>query len=130
MNSMSSEAVGAGRQLDAPVRQHTLDAEARTTWFHADRLRQPYSARTLAKLPGLRVVLITLRGGARIPAHHTDSDIALQTVRGHVKILLEGREVELGEGELVTLASGLRHAVEARVDSELLLTIGEPRRAA
>lgn len=81
-------------------------------------------ARTLARLPDLRMVLIAIQGGHEIPEHDADDSVTIQVVSGRVQLVFEGREVELGAGQLITLEGGVPHSVRALEESALLLSLG------
>ena len=84
------------------------------------------NAKTLVKYDGLRVVLIALRAGSRIPEHQTEGQISIQTVVGHIQVRAQGRSFELRSGGLLALDEGLPHDVEALEESAFLLTIAWP----
>ena len=81
------------------------------------------NAKTLAKYDDFRVVLTALRERARMPIHHTQGRISLQTIRGHLQVRGAGRTFELPIGSLLVLDRDLPHDVEALEESALLLTI-------
>ena len=84
------------------------------------------NARTLVKYDGLRIVLIALKAGSRIPEHHTEGQISIQTIVGHIQVRADGRSFELQPGGLLVLDQGLPHDVEALEESAFLLTIAWP----
>jgi quercetin dioxygenase-like cupin family protein len=84
------------------------------------------NAKTLVKYDGLRIVLIALKARSRIPEHHTEGHISIQTVVGHVQVRAQGRSFELRQGGLLALDQGVPHDVEALEESALLLTIAWP----
>ena len=84
------------------------------------------NAKTLVKHDGLRIVLIALKAGSRIPEHHTEAQISLQTVVGHIQVRALGRSFELRAGGLIALDQGVPHEVEAVEESAFLLTIARP----
>lgn len=84
------------------------------------------NAKTLVKHDDLRVVLIALRAGARIPDHQTDGRISIHTVRGHVRVRVQDQVRDLPMGTLLALDQALAHDVEALEDSAILLTIAWP----
>lgn len=84
------------------------------------------NAKTLVKHDDLRVVLIALRAGARIPDHRTEGRISIHTLRGRVSVAVEGQRRDLPAGTLLALDQGLPHDVEAHEDSAILLTIAWP----
>ncbi len=112
------------RGLADPIRQVALDGEADRMWRQVDRSGLRYTATCVAKLPGLRVVLITLREGECIPEHRADADISLLVVRGAVEVDVAGAELTLRDNQVATVGRGLPHDVYALEDSELLLTLG------
>jgi quercetin dioxygenase-like cupin family protein len=85
------------------------------------------NAKTLVKYDGLRIVLIALKAGSRIPEHHTEGQISIQTVVGHIQVRAQGRTFELRSGGLLALDQGLPHDVDAVEESAFLLTIAPPR---
>lgn len=85
------------------------------------------NARTLVKYDGLRIVLIALQAGAKIPEHHTEGHISIHAVVGHVQIHAQGRSFELRSGGLLALDRDVPHDVEAVEESALLLTLAWPR---
>ena len=89
--------------------------------------RSGRNAKTLVKDDGLRIVLIALKAGSRIPTHETDGQISIQTVVGRIRVRAQGRTFELSSGGLLALDHGLPHDVEAVEDSAFLLTIALPR---
>lgn len=84
------------------------------------------NAKTLVKYDGLRIVLIALKAGSRIPEHHTEGQISVQTIVGHIQVRADGRSFELRPGGLLALDQGLPHDVEALEESAFLLTIAWP----
>lgn len=86
--------------------------------------REGHTARTLVRASDLRIVLIVLRGGSRIAEHHANETVSIQTVSGQVRLHLPERTFEVPAGQLLVLGKGLKHDVEASVDSALLLTLG------
>jgi quercetin dioxygenase-like cupin family protein len=83
-----------------------------------------HAARTIAKQPGVRVVLIALKAGGRMHEHHTDWAISVQGVHGHVEFAVADRTVALTPGRLLTIAAGMPHSLLGIDESAVLLTIG------
>jgi quercetin dioxygenase-like cupin family protein len=83
-----------------------------------------HAARTIAKHPGIRVVLIALKPGGQIHEHHADSAITVQGVQGRVEFTVGERKVELVPGVLLTVAAGRPHSVVGVDQCALILTIG------
>lgn len=86
-----------------------------------------HAARTLVKYEGLRVVLIALQAGSRIPEHHTEGQISIHTITGHIRVHAQERSFDLLTGGLLALDRGFAHDVEALEESAFLLTIAWPR---
>lgn len=82
-----------------------------------------HNAKTLAKYDDFRLVLMVLRAHARIPDHHTEGRISIETISGRIVVRAEGRTFDLSAGGLLVLDRGVPHDVEAREDSACLLTI-------
>lgn len=85
-----------------------------------------HNAKTLVKYDGLRIVLIALKAGSRIPEHHTEGQISMQAIVGHIQVRADGRSFELRPGGLLALDQGSPHDVEALEESAFLLTIAWP----
>ena len=89
-----------------------------------------HSAVTLVKYPDLRVVLITMRAGARLGEAQAEARLSVQTVRGRATLHLPEGPIGLPVGHLATLERGMTHDVEAHEDSAVLLTLTWPDGAA
>ncbi len=89
-------------------------------------VREGHTAHTLVHSADMRVVLIVIRSGNRIPAHHANESAVLHAVSGHLRVHVEGRIVELPTGHIVALTPGTRHDVETATDSAFVLTLGWP----
>jgi quercetin dioxygenase-like cupin family protein len=85
-----------------------------------------HNAKTLVKHDGLRIVLIALKARARIPEHHTEAQVSIQAVVGHILVRAHGRSFDLRTGGLLALDQGVPHDVEAVEESAFLLTIARP----
>jgi len=85
-----------------------------------------HSGVTLVKYPDLRVVLISLRAGARLGETHAEARLSVQTLHGHATLHLPEGPIELPAGHLATLERGMIHDVEAREDCSVLLTLVWP----
>lgn len=83
----------------------------------------------LIRAPQLEVARLVLPAGHRMPEHAAPGEITLQGLAGRVDLVLGGRRVALGPGDLVHLAAGEAHAVEAIEPSVLLLTLCRVRAA-
>jgi quercetin dioxygenase-like cupin family protein len=87
--------------------------------------RQDHAAKTIAKQPGVSVVLIALKPGGQMHEHHAGRAITAQGIDGHVEFTVGERPVALTRGRLLTVPPGVAHRVRGVNESALLLTIGE-----
>lgn len=81
-------------------------------------------AETLIKTDGLRVVLVTMKTGVALHEHVAPGPITIHVLRGRFAVTFDESSQDLGPGELVSLASGVRHAVTTQEEGAFLLTIG------
>jgi quercetin dioxygenase-like cupin family protein len=107
-------------EFDLSAEIHQLHAE--TTWSTGR------NAKTLLKYDDLRVVLMALRDGARLPEHKTEGRVLVQVLAGHIQLKASGRTFSLRAHGMLALDHGLPHAVEALEESAFLLTIAWPGR--
>lgn len=110
--------------LAAPVLRFDLAVEAEQL-----RRQEPYEKRrptgkTLVKEPDLRIVLMALKGGARLDEHSASGPISVQVLQGTVRLRLADSSVELTQGDLLMLEPDIPHDVDAVKDAVFLLTIG------
>lgn len=84
------------------------------------------SARTLVKDGRLRVTLIALGAGSRIPVHHADGPITIQPVYGNIVVDAGGESRTLSSGDLLALGAGVEHAVASGGGGAFLLTVVAP----
>lgn len=92
------------------------------SWRRGDR-----RSTTLVDLPGLRVVLTAMQGGARLALHETTARFTLQVLSGRLAIAVRDHSAELPPGALLALDRNIPHDVEALVDSAFLLSLVGPR---
>ena len=110
--------------------QVLIPAEVRTLWQQDTwDMESGRSARTLVKYPDLRIVLVSMKAGARIKRHKTNARFALLTLAGHLRLHLPDASVEVPRGELLAVDRNVAHDVEAIRQSTFLLIIAWPDRA-
>ena len=85
-----------------------------------------HNARTLIKYDDLRVVLMALKAGSRIPEHKANGRISVQVLSGHIRLNASGRTFDLLPGSLLALDERAPHDLEALDESAVLLTIVWP----
>ena len=95
-----------------------------------DRLKQESTWRTngrnaitLTKEPTLRLVLLLLGKGTRMPEHQVAGPLILHVLSGSVAFRVGTRTDEVGAGELIVLDDAIGHEVEALEESACLLTL-------
>jgi quercetin dioxygenase-like cupin family protein len=88
------------------------------TWRTSGR-----DAITLTKEPGLRLVLLLLSKGTRIPEHRAAGPLTLHVLSGSVIFQVGARAETVGSGELIVLEAAIEHDVEALEESVCLLTL-------
>jgi hypothetical protein len=71
-------------------------------------------------------VLNALKALSRIPRQHTEGQISIQTMVGHIQVRAQERSLDLPSGALLALDQGLLHDVEALEQGAFLLTIAGP----
>jgi quercetin dioxygenase-like cupin family protein len=84
------------------------------------------NAKTMVKYPDYRIVLMLMKAKTRIEEHHADGRISVQTIAGHIRMHVAGKDFDLPVGHLLALDHEVRHDVEALEDSAFLLTIARP----
>jgi quercetin dioxygenase-like cupin family protein len=94
------------------------------SWQKGDR-----NSRTLVHESQLRIIVTTMKAGARLHEHRTEGAVSIQTIQGHVRLSTAQGVVDLPEGRLVAVRSGVSHDLEALDESAFLLTIAWPGQA-
>jgi quercetin dioxygenase-like cupin family protein len=87
-----------------------------------------HTARTFAREPAMRVVLIVMRAGAKIAEHHAQETASIHALSGHIRLRLLQRTVELSAGYVLVIPPELAHDVEAVDDAAFLLTLARGER--
>jgi quercetin dioxygenase-like cupin family protein len=119
----SGTADRAARDLQAPVQVIHLGDLAAQVAAERERRNAGHTAYTLRNADDLRQVLLSFRPGGRLPDHHADGGVAIHVLDGEVAVAAGGSEYVLGPGDLLDLAPGLPHNLQARRESTVLLTI-------
>jgi quercetin dioxygenase-like cupin family protein len=81
---------------------------------------------TLLKTKGLEVLRLVLPNGKEIPPHKAPGAITVQCLDGRVVFSCHGKSAELLPGDLLYLDASEPHALAARTDSILLVTLVLP----
>ncbi len=108
-----------------PCMKFDLDAEIRR--MEAEQPWQAgHTARTIAKYPDLRLVLVVMKAGSRLVEHRTSGRISVQVLAGLIRVNACGEGTQMPAGSLLTMDRDMVHDVEAIEDSAFLLTIAWP----
>jgi quercetin dioxygenase-like cupin family protein len=104
-----------------------FDLTAEVERLHGERTwNSGQNARTLIKYDDLRVVLIVLKAGSRIPEHKANGRISIQVLSGHIRLNASRRTFDLRPGSLLALDQHAPHDLEALDESAILLTVAWP----
>jgi quercetin dioxygenase-like cupin family protein len=98
-----------------------VDRAARETEFFS---RDGHTARTLVRNPDLRVVYVAMKEGGHLAEHRANDTASVQVLSGRVNVRFEDSDLEVEKGQLLVIEAGVRHDVEAIVQSALLVTLG------
>ena len=69
------------------------------------------------------MILFAFEKGGQLKEHQADGEVILHVLRGRLSVTVAAEEVVLAAGQLLALAPGERHAVDALEESDLLLCI-------
>lgn len=83
-------------------------------------------SKLLVKADDLRVILIAMEPDAKMKEHHLDGTVTIQVLQGVLCLQVEEKSQNLRSGQMLTIASGVKHDIEARDDSAFLVTIAWP----
>lgn len=87
------------------------------------------SAKTLAKMGGLRLTLVFMEKNATLQPEAHDGGATVQVLEGRLRISTDGTLQELGPGELIVLEQNLREPIQAAERSAFLITVLWPEGA-
>ncbi len=80
-------------------------------------------SRTLHRDDRIKIVLFGFAGGQELSQHTAAVPAILQIVNGDARVTLDGEEKELSAGSWVFMEANLPHAIYARTDVIMLLTM-------
>jgi quercetin dioxygenase-like cupin family protein len=81
------------------------------------------ASRVLAKTTGGNVTLFAFDAGQGLTEHTTPFDALVMVLQGLIVLTIGGRPVEAFPGTVVVMPANVPHAVEAREESRMLLTM-------
>ena len=85
-----------------------------------------YTSKVLLKTCDLKLVLVVMQAGSRMPWHHSEGRIAVHCLKGALRLQLPDDAKELHADDLLALDRKVEHDVEALENSVFLLTICLP----
>jgi uncharacterized protein (DUF2249 family) len=84
---------------------------------------QKFNSKVLVNEPQMRVVLLCLRPGQRVPEHQTNGPVNVQAINGRVTFYDGAEPCEMSAGMLVRVEAGHPHRIVSHQDSALLVTL-------
>lgn len=111
------------RPLSGDVLLYDLDEEQEIISDPAIIERSGRNARTLIKSGPIRVTMIVVGAGGKVPEHAAEGPITVQPVEGRIRLMAQGRSYALGPGELLSLGPGIPHSIGSEEGAAFLLTI-------
>lgn len=88
----------------------------------ADQLTEARST-ALFKTDTLEVMRLVLPAHKTMPAHQVKGDITIHCLEGEIDLTAHGQTQRMKAGQLMWLAGGASHALTARQDASLLVTL-------
>ncbi len=82
--------------------------------------------KVLIRYPDFQITLRAMKAMARIPEHHNPGRVSVQTVRGHIRMHVEGKVFDLPVGKALVMDRAVPHDVEAMEESAFLVTVAVP----
>jgi quercetin dioxygenase-like cupin family protein len=111
------------RQTDDHFPMARFDLVEEVRQLRASPIPHGHLAKTILHNDHLRVVLMVLQRGARLPRHHAKGSLNVHVLDGRVIITLFGSSFDLGANSVLAIDPEVAHAVVATEDSALLFTI-------
>ena len=111
------------RPLMAPVLHFNLPLEI-SQLRGEPAFANGHNAVTLIKHSEFRVVLVALGVGAQVHEQSAPERIALQPLRGHLRLCLESETINLHPDQLLSLERSITYRIEAVEDSAFLMWVG------
>jgi quercetin dioxygenase-like cupin family protein len=105
--------------------EHAASGQVVNIQHPAGQLAQTRST-ALCKTRDLEVMHLVIPAGRNVPPHHVRGDITVQCLGGEVEMLAGDEPRQLGAGQMLWLAGGVRYAFKALRDSSLLVTMAMP----
>jgi quercetin dioxygenase-like cupin family protein len=112
------------RPLSGSPLRVSLREDGREEHIDAGLLRRSgRSARTLIRDGPLRVTLVALAAGGSLSEHRADGPITVHVLSGSLRFRIGEDEHTLYVGDLLSVSSGVSHAVDSVDGAVFLLTV-------
>ena len=117
-------------RFDGP--EHVLDVNAALLALRAEPHPGASGHRQITILHHgpVRLVLVAFEAGGRMPAHQAPGWVTIHVLRGSLYVHTAGAQHVLGAGQILGLAPGVPHDVDAISEADMLLGVypGAPTR--
>lgn len=80
-------------------------------------------SKTILDKPVGTITLFAFDAGQRLSEHQTPYDAVVQIVDGKGLIVIDGKDIEVGTGELIIMPGNVPHSVKANEKFKMLLTM-------
>jgi len=104
-----------------PVAHIDLVEEARQ--LRASPMPHGHVAKTVLRNSDLRVVMMVLKRGTKVPTHHARGSLAIQVLDGRLVVTLLDTGFDLAAGNVLAIESDVEHALIAIEDTAVMLTV-------
>jgi quercetin dioxygenase-like cupin family protein len=93
--------------------------------------QEPYwqsgrNSKTIVHYEDFRMVVTAIQAGTTIHEHRTAGRLAVQILRGHIRMHADGEEFDLSAGRILVVDHAVPYDIHAVEDSAFLLTIAWP----
>ena len=122
MEQGKKSAVARTRRLAAKMLTFLIRAEDDTLRAFAEDSKTGRAAKTLVKEGPLRITLVALKKGTVLPPHQVAGPVSIQSIRGCLRLTVDGGEMDLTAGSLIALGPGVAHTAKAHTDCGILIT--------
>ena len=130
MSQRTQTRENAKQRMEGPLHQFQIEVELKSLYTEPDYRSGAHDQITLIHEGPLRVAVFAFHSGNVLHDHRVSGPITIQVLSGRIVFsITDGRSIEMKKGNLLSLAGGITHSVEALDDSILLLTVvqvGEP----
>jgi quercetin dioxygenase-like cupin family protein len=107
-----------------PVHQ-LIDLGAAAAELAAEAAAAPgrHRQKTLIRFGRTTVALFHFTAGSTMPEHLTKGSVTIHVLEGRMTVRTPDQSYDLGAGQMLVLAPGVKHDLHAQVESRMLLTV-------